>query len=91
MPSIQIYKNHYHIKDFLPTSEEELNQIFIKKIIAKTPFKIGDYVKVLEHEADEKWIITNFSVTANGEPAALLENDTVHTFALIKDIQFYHH
>ncbi|WP_028389277.1 hypothetical protein [Legionella fairfieldensis] len=80
-----------HIKDYLPSSEEELNQLFIKQIIATTPFKIGDCVKILKNEDEEKWVITDFSVTANGEPAALLENETVHTFALIKEIQFNQH
>ncbi|HAT1945934.1 TPA: hypothetical protein JBJ85_15445 [Legionella pneumophila] len=80
-----------HIKNYLPSNEEELNQIVIKKIIDATPFKIGDYVKILTHDADEKWIISDFSVTADGEPAALLESDTWHTFALLQDVQFYHH
>lgn len=79
-----------HIKNYLPNSEEELNQAFIKTMIDATPFKIGDSVKISEQNTDEKWVITGFSVTADGEPAALLENDTFHAFALIRDIHFYY-
>ncbi|WP_193392878.1 hypothetical protein, partial [Legionella bozemanae] len=64
-----------HIKNYLPNSEEELNQAFIQTMIDATPFKIGDSVKISEQSTDEKWVITD----SDGEPAALLENDTFHT------------
>lgn len=76
-----------HIKDYLPASKEELNQILIQSFIDPTPFKMGDNVRILNQETEDNWIIIDFSVTADGEPAALLENDTFHTFALLEGIQ----
>ena len=80
-----------HIKNYLFDSEEELNQAFIKTVVDATPFKIGDYVKISTSNTDEKWIITAFSVTADGEPAALLESDTFNTFSLLQCLRFYYH
>ena len=65
-----------HIKNCLTSSEEELNEIFIETRVSGTPFKIGDQVCLLEDDINEMWTITDFTVTANDEPAALLENDT---------------
>lgn len=76
-----------HIKDYLPASEEELNQILINSFIDPTPFKIGDNVKILNQETENSWTIIDFSVTADEEPAALLENESFHTFALLEGIQ----
>ncbi len=46
---------------------------------------------MVQQESEAQWIITGISITANGEPAALLESDSWHTFALLQEIQFYYH
>ncbi|HHS8465287.1 TPA: hypothetical protein ACTUXY_003082 [Legionella pneumophila] len=78
------------LKNYL-TSMNDLNQLFLDKVIATLPYKIGDYVKMVPQEFEAAWTIVDFSITADGEPAVLLENEENHTFALIKDIQFYYH
>lgn len=58
--------------------------------IATSPFKVGDEVRVVDIELDDKWIIKEF-IMQNKHIMAHLECRHLSTVVPLDKLRFYHH